>query len=120
MISNPMETDQLQGPAPGFAQMVSLTIGPLKKRLQRYYQKAYPDSGEIIDLIIDEEEAKAWKISFFEPLGISASAGGRKQLQTITNGVILLRDKCYGPHPYELHCPRPKQPKLVRSLQTRS
>jgi hypothetical protein len=51
-----MKTDELQKPAPIFAQIVSLAIGRLKKRLQRYYQKAYPDSGEIIHLIIDEEE----------------------------------------------------------------
>jgi hypothetical protein len=63
-----MKTDQLQKPAPIFAQIVSLAIGRLKKRLQRYYQKAYPDSGEIIHLIIDEEEAKAWEISFFPHL----------------------------------------------------
>lgn len=63
-----MKTDQLQKPAPIFAQIVSLAIGRLKKRLQRYYQKAYPDSGEIIHLIIDEEEVKAWEISFFPHL----------------------------------------------------
>ena len=55
-----MKTDQLQEPAPIFTQIVSLAIGHLKKRLQRYYQKAYPHLGEIIHLIIDEEEAKAW------------------------------------------------------------
>lgn len=63
-----MKTDQLQKPAPIFAQIVSLAIGRLKKRLQRYYQKTYPDSGEIIHLIIDEEEVKAWEISFFPHL----------------------------------------------------
>ena len=63
-----MKTDQLQEPAPILSQIVSLAIGRLKKRLQRYYQKAYPDSGEIIHLIIDEEEVKAWEISFFPHL----------------------------------------------------
>jgi hypothetical protein len=63
-----MKTDQLHEPAPLFAQMVSVALGRLKKRLQRYYQKAYPDSGQIIHLVIDEEEAKAWKISFFPHL----------------------------------------------------
>lgn len=63
-----MKTDQLQEPAPIFAQIVSLAIGRLKKRLKRYYQKAYPDSGETIHLIIDEEEARAWEISFFPHL----------------------------------------------------
>ena len=63
-----MKTDQPQEPAPIFAQMVSVALGRLKKRLQRYYQKAYPDSGEIIHRMIDEEEAKAWEISFFPHL----------------------------------------------------
>jgi hypothetical protein len=63
-----MKTDQPQEPAPIFAQMVSVALGRLKKRLRRYYQKAYPDSGEIIRRIIDEEEAKAWEISFFPHL----------------------------------------------------
>jgi hypothetical protein len=63
-----MKTDQPQEPAPIFAQIVSLAIGRLKKRLQRCYQKAYPDSGEIIRRTIDEEEAKAWETSFFPHL----------------------------------------------------
>jgi hypothetical protein len=63
-----MKTDQPQEAAPIFGPIVSLAIGRLKKRLQRYYQKAYPDSGEIIRRMIDEEEAKAWEISFFPHL----------------------------------------------------
>ena len=66
-----MKTDQPQEPAPIFAQMVSVALGRLKKRLQRYYQKAYPDSGEIIHRMIDEEEAKARAISFFPHLILS-------------------------------------------------
>jgi hypothetical protein len=60
-----MKTNQLQEQAPLFSQMVSVALGRLKKRLQNNYLKAYPDSGEIIHLILDEEEAKAWEISFF-------------------------------------------------------
>jgi hypothetical protein len=66
-----MKTDQPQEPAPIFAQMVSVALGRLKKRLQRYYQKAYPDSGEIIHRMIDEEEAKARELSFFPHLILS-------------------------------------------------
>jgi hypothetical protein len=68
MINTPMKTDQPQERAPTFAQMVSTALGRLKKRLQRYYQKAYPDSGEILHRMIDEEEAKAREISFFPHL----------------------------------------------------
>ena len=63
-----MKTDQLQEPAPLFSKMVSVALGRLKKQLQHDYQKTYPDSGEIIHLVLDEEEAKAWEISFFPHL----------------------------------------------------
>ena len=63
-----MKTDQLQEPASLFPKMVSLALGRLKKQLQHDYQKAYPDSGEIIHLVLDEEEAKAQQLSFFPHL----------------------------------------------------
>jgi len=63
-----MKTDQLQEPAALFPKMVSVALGRLKKQLQHDYQKAYPDSGEIIHLVLDEEEAKACEISFFPHL----------------------------------------------------
>jgi hypothetical protein len=63
-----MKTDQPQETASITAQIVSLAIRRLKKRLLRYYQKTYPDSGEIIRGMIDEEEAKAWEISFLPHL----------------------------------------------------
>jgi len=66
-----MKTDQPQEPAPIFVEMVSVALGRLKKRLQRSYQKAYPDSAEIIHRVIDEEEAKAREISFFPHLVLS-------------------------------------------------
>jgi hypothetical protein len=63
-----MKTDQLQEPAPLFPQMVSVALGRLKKRLQHDYQKEHPDSDEIIHLVLDGEEAKAWEISLFPHL----------------------------------------------------
>ena len=63
-----MKTDQPQEPAALFPKMVSIALGRLKKQLQHDYQKTYPDSGEIIHLVLDEEEAKAWEISFFPHL----------------------------------------------------
>ena len=63
-----MKTDQPQEPAALFPKMVSIALGRLKKQLQHDYQKAYPDSGEIIHLVLDEEEAKACEISFFPHL----------------------------------------------------
>jgi hypothetical protein len=66
-----MKTDQPQEPAVIFVQMVSVALDRLKKRLKRNYQKAYPNSGEIILRMIEEEEAKAREISFFPHLILS-------------------------------------------------
>ena len=65
-----MKTDQLQEPAALFPKMVSVALGRLKKQLLHDYRKAYPNSGEIIQLVLDEEEAKAWEISFFPHLNL--------------------------------------------------
>jgi hypothetical protein len=65
-----MKTDQLldQDQEPSFSKIVSIALGRLKKRLLRRYQKTYPDSGEIINLVLDEEEARAQQLSFFPHL----------------------------------------------------
>jgi hypothetical protein len=48
--------------------MVSVALSQLKRRLQHDYQQAYPDSGDLIHLVLDEEEARAREISFFPHL----------------------------------------------------
>ena len=63
-----MKTEQLLEPGPLFLQTVSIALDRLKKRLQHGYQKTYPDLGEIIRLVLDEEEAKAREISLFPHL----------------------------------------------------
>jgi hypothetical protein len=47
-----------------FLQTVSAAVTQLKQKLQQDYERVYPGLGEIIRLILDEEEAKAWKLSF--------------------------------------------------------
>jgi hypothetical protein len=51
-----------------FPNLVSAALGQLKTRLQRDYQTAYPDSGEIIHQVLDQEEARARALSFFPHL----------------------------------------------------
>ncbi len=64
-----MKTDQHpQEPAAVFLQTVSVAIARLKQRLQQDYQHAYPELREIIHLVLDEEEAKAWELSLFPHL----------------------------------------------------
>ena len=65
-----MKITQFNDPnsAPLFPKMVSGALGRLKRRLQHDYQKLYPDADQIIQRVLDEEEAKAWEISFFPHL----------------------------------------------------
>ena len=55
-------------PNPVFLQTVSVALAQLKQRLQQDYEQAYPDLREIVQLILDEEEAKAWELSLFPHL----------------------------------------------------
>jgi hypothetical protein len=51
-----------------FLQMVSVAVRQLKRRLKHNYQKAYPQLRDIIHLVLDEEESRAWDLSLFPHL----------------------------------------------------
>src|SRR5207253_10928093 len=61
---DPMTTDSQQV----FLQIVSVALAQLKQRLQRDYELAYPELREIIHLVLDEEEARAWDLTLFPHL----------------------------------------------------
>ena len=64
-----MTTDQQpEAATPVFLQTVSAAITQLKQRLQQDYEQAYPGLAEIIHLVLDEEEEKAWELSLFPHL----------------------------------------------------
>src|SRR6266550_4793229 len=64
-----MKTDQYQNPTTAvFLQTVSMALGQLKQQLQNDYEQAYPALREIIHLVLDEEESKAWGLSPFPHL----------------------------------------------------
>jgi len=63
-----MKTDQPNHSAAVFLQTVSAAIGQLKQQLQRDYEQAYPGLREIVHLVLDEEETKAWELSLFPHL----------------------------------------------------
>ena len=64
-----MNTNQPnQAPAVGFLQTVSVALAQLKQRLQQDYEQAYPDLGQIIHIVLDEEEARAWELTLFPHL----------------------------------------------------
>src|SRR2546426_7342892 len=59
-----MKTDQYPDPAAVFPQIVTSAVSKLKNRLQQDYERIYPDLGDLVRIVLDEEEAKAWELSF--------------------------------------------------------
>ena len=59
-----MQTDQHSEASAVFLQRVTGALSKLKNRLQRDYEQAYPGLGDIIRIVLDEEEANAWELSF--------------------------------------------------------
>jgi hypothetical protein len=59
-----MKTDQYPDPAPVFPQTVTNAVSKLKNRLQQEYERTYPELGDLVRIVLDEEEAKAWELSF--------------------------------------------------------
>ena len=51
-----------------FLQTVSVAVMQLKRQLQYDYEQAYPELREVIHLVLDEEETKAWELSVFPHL----------------------------------------------------
>jgi len=64
--TRPMKTDTHSEAV--FLQTVSVAIAQLKQQLQRDYEQAYPNLREIIHLVLDEEETKAWSLTLFPHL----------------------------------------------------
>jgi hypothetical protein len=60
----PMQTDQQSDPTALFLQTLTSAVSKLKNRLQRNYEQAYPGLRDLIRIILDEEEANAWELSF--------------------------------------------------------
>lgn len=48
--------------------LLSRALASLKVRLQHDYEEAYPALGEIIHLVLDVEETRAWELSAFPHL----------------------------------------------------
>ena len=51
-----------------FLQTVRAALAQSKRELQHDYERAYPALREIVHLVLDEEETKAWKLSQFPHL----------------------------------------------------
>jgi len=82
-----------------FLQRVIAAISELKVRLQRDYERTYPGLEEIIRIVLDQEEANAWKLSIFphlllpDLLEARIETLGLKLAYTFTRGAAQL-DEC--------------------------
>jgi len=64
-----MKTDQLPDPTiTVFLQTVGVAVAQLKQQLQQDYEQAYPELREVIHLVLDEEESRAWNLTLFPHL----------------------------------------------------
>ena len=63
-----MKTEERLEPTAVFIQRVTAAVSELKDHLQHDYERTYPGLGESIRILLDEEEAKAWELSFFPHL----------------------------------------------------
>ena len=59
-----MQTDQQSKASAVFLQTLTGALSELKDRLQHDYEQTYPGLGDIIRIVLDEEEANAWELSF--------------------------------------------------------
>jgi hypothetical protein len=63
-----MQTDQQTEVNAVFLQTLTGAILDLKNRLQQDYERAYPALGNVVRVVLDEEEEKAWALSSFPHL----------------------------------------------------
>ena len=65
-----MKTDNNADAVTVFLQKLPGAVSKLKNRLQHDYEQAYPGLADIIRVVLDEEETKAWDLSPFPHLFI--------------------------------------------------
>ena len=63
-----MKTEEHPATAAVFPQTIIAAVSELKDRLQQDYERTYPRLGEIIRIVLDDDEATAWKLSSFPHL----------------------------------------------------
>ena len=63
-----MKTEEHSEATAVFLQKLTAAVAELREQLQHDYEQRYPGLGEIIRIVLDEEEAKAWELSFFPHL----------------------------------------------------
>ena len=102
-----MKTDQrLESTKTGFLQTVSVALAQLKQQLQRDYEQTYPELREIIHIVIDEEESRAWGLSMFPHLLLPDLVEAHIANLNL-KPVELKRADLVAPHRFELEIGQP-------------
>ena len=63
-----MQTEQQPEAGAVFLQTLTSAVSDLKNRLQQDYEQAYPGLGNVIRIVLDEEEERARDLSSFPHL----------------------------------------------------
>ena len=63
-----MQTNQQTKVNAVFLQTLTSAVSDLKNRLQHDYEQAYPGLGNVVRIVLNEEEKKAWNLSSFPHL----------------------------------------------------
>ena len=63
LVSKPVKTCEEPEIVPVFLETLRSAVSKVKNHLQQQYEQVYPDLGDIIWYVIDEEEASAWNLS---------------------------------------------------------
>jgi hypothetical protein len=63
-----MKAEALNQSVTVFPGTVAVAVSELRRRLREDYEQAYPGLSEIIRIVLEEEEAKAWKLTSFPHL----------------------------------------------------
>jgi hypothetical protein len=63
-----MQADKQPEAGAVFFQKLTAAVSDLKNRLQHDYEQAYPGLRNVVRIVVDEEEERAWDLSSFPHL----------------------------------------------------
>ena len=66
-MGKPIKMREEREIVPIFLETLRSEVSRVKNQLQQQYEQVYPDLGNIIRYVIDEEEARAWNLSPLSP-----------------------------------------------------
>src|SRR5260370_8456604 len=105
-----MQTDQQPEVNAVFLQTLTGAILDLRNRLQQKYEQAYPGLGNVVQIVLDEEEEKAWDLSSFPHLLLPDLVETHMK-RLCLHPVSVPPDNLFAPAPFtEIYTNRPSPP----------